>query len=219
MTTFQHKPFITLGQEIRLLQLLDSSTEDQVSIKLTQLAEPSQVSYIAISYRWGDPSATKEIWINSLSYNVTESLYEALLRLQKYQGQIGKSGIYFWIDAICIDQNNLNEKSHEVSRMRTIYEDAEYVICWLGSSAEDSDLAISQISKVGQDLLARGYLDILDYEQWAVDILQCYRSEEAPRVLGYEESQSLQLGTQQGVDFTVPSMLAFTSRPYWHRVW
>jgi hypothetical protein len=69
------------------------------------------------------------------------------------------------------------------------------------------------------NMLAQGYLDIVDYEQWAVDLLQCYRDEEAPKVLGYKESRNLRLGTKQDVDFSIPSMIAFTTRPYWNRVW
>lgn len=38
----------------------------------------------------------------------------------------------FWIDAICIDQENLNERNVQVSMMPTIYRSAESVLVWLG---------------------------------------------------------------------------------------
>jgi hypothetical protein len=44
-----------------------------------------------------------------------------------------------WIDAVCIDQENIDERTKQVRRMRSIYRDAERVVIWLGGFNEPSD--------------------------------------------------------------------------------
>jgi Heterokaryon incompatibility protein (HET) len=50
----------------------------------------------------------------------------------------------FWIDAICIDQSSIAERSHQVSRMKEIYKTAKEVVAWLGPEAKKSELAIAR---------------------------------------------------------------------------
>ena len=54
-------------------------------------------------------------------------------------------GKWWWIDSICIDQSNLQERAHQVQLMQLIYRQAEQVIVWLGKPSNDSDLAIDFI--------------------------------------------------------------------------
>jgi hypothetical protein len=54
-----------------------------------------------------------------------------------------KSDKYFWIDAICIDQNDKNDKNKQVPLMGDIYSSAIQVIAWLWSPSDDSDQAIN----------------------------------------------------------------------------
>jgi hypothetical protein len=68
------------------------------------------------------------------------NLYHALRRVR------GKGGQYFfWVDAICIDQANTQERGHQVSIMRAIYEGAQSVIVWLGEEVPGSALAMGLI--------------------------------------------------------------------------
>ncbi|KAK0641692.1 heterokaryon incompatibility protein-domain-containing protein [Cercophora newfieldiana] len=48
---------------------------------------------------------------------------------------------YFWVDALCIDQKNLMERSHQVNMMGTIYKSAERVLLWLGPMEPDPKIA------------------------------------------------------------------------------
>ncbi len=45
-----------------------------------------------------------------------------------------------WIDAICIDQANIDERSKQVLRMGRIFQQADRVLVWLGDDANQSDL-------------------------------------------------------------------------------
>ena len=54
-------------------------------------------------------------------------------------------GTWWWIDSICIDQTNLQERGNHISRMKTIYQNAHEVIAWLGPQSGDSDTAMDFI--------------------------------------------------------------------------
>jgi hypothetical protein len=55
----------------------------------------------------------------------------------------------FWIDAICIDQDNVHERNHQVKQMKDIYARAREVYVWLGRVTGKSDLAMDYIAKKG----------------------------------------------------------------------
>ena len=55
---------------------------------------------------------------------------------------------YIWIDAICIDQDNLEERGSQVQIMDRIYSEADYVVVWLGEEDGYTDTALSTISKL-----------------------------------------------------------------------
>jgi hypothetical protein len=57
---------------------------------------------------------------------------------------------HFWVDAICIDQNNIPGRNLQVSRTKDIYEGANKVIFWLGSAASDSDIAMDMIEHLAR---------------------------------------------------------------------
>jgi hypothetical protein len=56
--------------------------------------------------------------------------------------------IPFWIDALCISQDNDSEKSHQVRLMKQIYLQAYKVLVWLGPPSEDSELALAKMRAV-----------------------------------------------------------------------
>ena len=97
--------------------------------------------YIALSYAWGPPSPTRSITLNERPFEVTENLYYALEQLRKSRRI--RQGFKVWVDAICINQGDLDERSQQVTRMRDIYASAWQVVVWLGPEADDSDLALT----------------------------------------------------------------------------
>lgn len=54
----------------------------------------------------------------------------------------------FWVDAICIDQENVEERRHQVQRMSYIYREAEQVVIWLGEGTKDSDLIMDAMKRL-----------------------------------------------------------------------
>jgi hypothetical protein len=140
-------------EQIRLLTLNPGARDDQIQCSLsTRDLEHGEewflggfveegAGYEALSYTWGQSASRKPISINGTILLVTENLYSALLHLRDE-----KKPRILWIDAICIDQRNLEERSAQVSLMFRIYGSATRVLVWLGEQSDDSDLAFDVIA-------------------------------------------------------------------------
>ncbi|KAF1979876.1 HET-domain-containing protein [Bimuria novae-zelandiae CBS 107.79] len=104
--------------------------------------------FIAVSYCWGDESPTEHLPLSNGDYlKVTSSV---VLLIQHVAGVA--SGLPIWIDAICINQADLEEKSTQVSMMGNIYSRAECVLIWLGSKGFTQDDELSLWSYIKSSL-------------------------------------------------------------------
>lgn len=128
--------------EIRLLHL---DPYDTISQPLHGSLRPTRLSrrpeYVALSYTWADASGDRalreKIFLGNAwtPFAITSNCAAALRRLRSR----GVTRIV-WIDAICIDQTNIGERSHQVSIMRDIYSRAESVAIFLGGdTGQDVD--------------------------------------------------------------------------------
>ena len=77
---------------------------------------------------------------------VTRNPEDALRRLRRRDGEV-----YIWVDAICINQADLTERSEHIIYMHHVYQCAERVLVWLGEAYDDSDSAIDQLEILGCD--------------------------------------------------------------------
>jgi hypothetical protein len=78
--------------------------------------------------------------MNGLSFGVTVNLHSALQRLRR-------EGVErVWVDAICINQNDFEEKSHQIRRMGAIYQEANQVAVWLGDAQDIAEGDINSLS-------------------------------------------------------------------------
>ncbi|KAL8960959.1 MAG: hypothetical protein Q9193_002420 [Seirophora villosa] len=95
--------------------------------------------YMALSYTWGTEDHTETVPFDDQELMVTPNLYAALSEIS-LNGAFSDS--WFWIDAICINQDNAEDKAVEVKRMNVIFANARTVLIWLGPAADDSDVAM-----------------------------------------------------------------------------
>lgn len=51
-----------------------------------------------------------------------------------------------WIDAICINQADLIERSRQVSTMSRLFRSADQVLCWVGPAVEDADTTLAALN-------------------------------------------------------------------------
>jgi hypothetical protein len=70
--------------------------------------------------------------VNGRAISITENIWSAFLHLRRT-----KEPRLLWADALCIDQNNIEERSHQVSLIPEIYKNESTVISWLGLENAD----------------------------------------------------------------------------------
>jgi hypothetical protein len=98
--------------------------------------DTSQSDFEALSYTWGESLNNEYVEVqDQIQIPITDNLARALRRL-RYPSEPR----YLWIDAICIDQKNLGERSRQVAYMGEIYKRASRVIIWLGDLPDDLSL-------------------------------------------------------------------------------
>jgi hypothetical protein len=119
---------ILSGRQIRLLFICPSSDPHRrLECHLQSFELEQAPDYEALSYVWGDPDPTMEIICNGQSVTVRLNLGNALARLR-----LSNSRRIIWADALCINQIDNEEKSHQVPLMGMIYSQAKTVVVWLG---------------------------------------------------------------------------------------
>jgi hypothetical protein len=121
--------------------------------------------YVSLSYSWGSESneTAREINLNGHSFRVTKNLQAALYFIQNTGSLTTAVGsrVKIWIDAICIQQTDQDEKIREIRRMKKIYGGSLGVVVHLGPHLDDTDLAIDSLQLIATEL--REYISEGDY--------------------------------------------------------
>ncbi|MCJ1456134.1 hypothetical protein MMC28_006493 [Mycoblastus sanguinarius] len=152
MSTFQYPPINEDAKEIRLLTLFPGSFSSEVhaQIHTTSLTPVNPPKYEALSYAWGSVEYNSTIKIRNNRnemLKVTRSLACALPYLRyKDKARV------LWIDALCVNQQDLEERSRQVLRMSDIFKLAERVVVWLGPERDDSSYACRLIGQMGSKI-------------------------------------------------------------------
>ncbi|KAI1481554.1 HET-domain-containing protein [Daldinia eschscholtzii] len=119
------------GTDIRLLRILPGSGTDDIECILHQIPLEEVFDFYALSYVWGDPTDLFTIILENQFFEVTRNLFAALHQFRELPSGIGSPEAYIWIDAICINQEDVDERSQQVQRMIDIYNLGSTVV-WLG---------------------------------------------------------------------------------------
>ncbi|KAE8358705.1 heterokaryon incompatibility protein-domain-containing protein [Aspergillus caelatus] len=151
MSQYKYSLLPQRPETIRMLVLLPSEDNTtQIQFQLVDYTLPTSGtedhSYEALSYVWGSEDTPQFILIDGQTLPVTENLYTALLYLRQHQLER-----LLWIDAICINQGDEDEKAQQIQFMPMIYGQASQVIVWLGEPADHSDKAFEMIRLAADD--------------------------------------------------------------------
>ncbi|RMJ19473.1 hypothetical protein CDV36_000864 [Fusarium kuroshium] len=125
--TIKGPAFTTLGHEIGI---------DQVSLTACP-------PFVALSYVWGSPVRDYRLTLcdNSL-LPITKSVAEALTYVLD-----DIEDAFIWIDQICINQSDTEEKNQQVAKMGDIYRKACRVFIWLGPEGDGAE----RVDRIFQD--------------------------------------------------------------------
>jgi hypothetical protein len=149
---YQPLPPIGVNKNIRLLELLPGTALDDVQSVLFTVDLGDCPEYEALSYCWGEEIETTPIQVNEQTLYITKTLRSALFRLRNPD-----RSRTIWVDAICINQDDIEERGEQVKIMREIYSSASRTVVWLGVADEDSDTAFDICEQLVEDAQTPGY--------------------------------------------------------------
>ncbi|KAF2865420.1 heterokaryon incompatibility protein-domain-containing protein, partial [Massariosphaeria phaeospora] len=115
------------GAQIRVVTLESAPNAPDIRCKLHIVELSETLEFHALSYVWGAPKEKKKIYVDSRAFEATANLFSFLDMAER-----GIHRMYWWIDAICINQADTDEKNTQVPRMDAIYSSASHVWVWLG---------------------------------------------------------------------------------------
>jgi hypothetical protein len=104
----------------------------RVSYTLHAVSTNHEHSYEAISYTWGQDKTPETITIGGRSFQTTKTVANILRRRTKLIWLQPGTTRCIWLDSICINQGDDEEKSVQVQGMRDIYARAWRVLVCLG---------------------------------------------------------------------------------------
>jgi hypothetical protein len=125
---FTHPPLNLQTASIRLIRLHATSDSNE-AIDCDMIVTTPDDQYTCLSYVWGDDTSGQWILVNGQRFWVRQNLWNFLNQARQDDKLNPRQ---FWIDALCIDQENIAERQHQVQQMGTIYGKATEVISWLG---------------------------------------------------------------------------------------
>lgn len=151
-TNYVYTPLQDPDNCVRLLKLLPLPANHQQGCwgELITCRRDEAPPFRPVSYTWGLQDASSQIFLRDAGrlewrrFCIRPNL-DAFLR-QLFR-RLDSEFKIFWIDAICINQDDNKEKGCQVRNMDKIYRDRDISI-WLGDSSENSDLALDLVDEL-----------------------------------------------------------------------
>lgn len=121
----------------RIVWLAPGSGDEPLSAQL-ELVNAAQAPrpYEALSYTWGSDPPSNFLWLHGCALAIRPNLEAALLSLR-----LPTQPRLLWVDAICINQGDVDERSRQVQYMRLVYKHAARVVVWIGVKSPGVGLA------------------------------------------------------------------------------
>jgi hypothetical protein len=207
MQAFTYDILPTDGKFIRILTLRPGHFDSIIQCSLRTESLEQKPSYEALSYVWGDKDPPGTILLQGIDFNVTPNLENAL-RYIRYEDRDRE----LWIDAICINQDDLDERTAQVRMMAQIYATAETTVSWLGVASEDSDEALELMRRLGS--WTKEHDDVLFDDDFEDQTRIGQQDRETQNAIDVIEALGFPLTSQNW-----PAFWRLLERPYWTRVW
>lgn len=191
---------------------MGASHASLTSGKFTDLA--SKPRFAALSYVWGDPSDTEEILLNGRQWPVTKSLAMALRHVKRHwmleYPDEDPSSFRLWVDVLCINQKDLEERASQVSRMQYLYALADVIFAWLEEGDEMIYLAFDAVEVLYKALTEPpNFVDDIGNLTWLKRVpalCEDDRDSDEPEYIEHSNSRW-------------DALHQFFFLPYWERVW
>lgn len=133
LSPYHYTPLNSSDNEIRLLELnLPHARSNGITARLVHYTLRDPPVFVALSYEWGNPGNYCCMLLDGVEVPITVNLAVALHHL------LQRRYTRVWVDALCIDQRNEEERSSQILRMAAVYQKAYTVAAWLGPEADGS---------------------------------------------------------------------------------
>jgi hypothetical protein len=141
---FRHRPLRNSSQEIRLIRLSSTIQEENgedklLSFEVLHVTLENAPKYLGLSYHWGDPpTLCRTVLCDNRPIKITQNLEDALrtifCNVSRNSTELYSAGedICLWVDALCINQDDSQEKSEQVKLMGDIFSNAAGAFGYLG---------------------------------------------------------------------------------------
>ncbi|KAK5069398.1 hypothetical protein LTR51_008648 [Lithohypha guttulata] len=192
--------------EIRLLTI-----RSQFDFALEKVSLEDGPHFVAVSYRWGDVNGLRDVQINDHNVKLRQHVCAMLNQLHRQHHMIR-----LWIDMICINQNDPDEKSEQVPLMGEIYSKAAKVYAWLGEADPETDLVFDVLTEFRDVRNVAGFPASWD----AAEQLSFHR--QLFRDIYHGKAGSLPEKSDIDDDMLHDEfnwLRPLYARPYWGRVW
>lgn len=140
-------------REIRVLDILEfagQQNEDlRCRIRQISLDSEPRPTYETISYCWGDPNPCETILLAGHGFTVPKNTYLALKRFS-YPNRVRT----VWIDAVCINQDDLQERSEQVNMMGAIYLQTTLGLIYLGEGDGEPAKVFASLEGIAKEAQA-----------------------------------------------------------------
>ncbi|KAJ8116079.1 hypothetical protein OPT61_g2429 [Boeremia exigua] len=131
--------------KIQLLVLEPGAAESDITCRLIHVERLWRTRYEALSYCWGDESITRQLHCSGIPLVVHVNLHDALSDLRHPSRER-----LLWVDRLCINQDDVQEKNKQIACMGAIYSQARQVLIYLGKLEPSVEGAIDSIRRLDQ---------------------------------------------------------------------
>ncbi|KAF2994789.1 hypothetical protein E8E13_000719 [Curvularia kusanoi] len=156
---YKHRPLDKSKTEFRLLRIeISNKTSSGVVLALEHAYLANDPNFYALSYCWGNEPILYEVAVHDGSswgyIHVRQNLHDFLQAARSWQHEWLQEWI--WIDQICIDQSDPQERGHQVGLMGDLYSQAKATLIWPGALRYYPELEPSVHKDTAQDVLSFG---------------------------------------------------------------
>ncbi|KAI0543566.1 HET domain-containing protein [Xylaria curta] len=143
------------------IRLISFNVTGGLSVTLKTVNIDEVPPYFALSYAWDIQTKIIPIEVNRQRFSVSLSLADAILWLRRLivdDFSLNDGVEWVWIDKICINQEDLSERSKQVQIMNLVYSQAIRTVIWLGPDGDACSPAWHLIDQI-YDIFRRGNPD------------------------------------------------------------
>jgi hypothetical protein len=202
MQPYTYQPLRELTS-IRALRLLSVGSDSDrtlfCSLREQYISGVDPPNYLTFSYTWGSPNETRRIVVDDCYLDVRKNCYDALWHAHSLPEHNAQR--LYWIDSICINQEDLEEKACQVARMGTTYRQSSGTLIWTGPHENDSAFLFQALNNFH---LEYGHRISSASEGW-IPVYVTIAKE-----LGYSQQDMIRI---------CRALLQYGLRLYWSRLW